>query len=98
MERRSTRVTARPGKLAQVPDDDMLVDSDYEEPHEGSSSSTRAKKRKSREDKDSKQGPPVKKVRGKRGLLKQLVEMPLDVLFEVRFFFYLERKKNNGEF
>ena len=28
--------------------------------------------------------PQAKKARGKRGLLKQLVEMPVDVLFEVR--------------
>lgn len=27
---------------------------------------------------------PAKKVRGKRGVLQQLVEMPLDLLFEVR--------------
>jgi hypothetical protein len=27
---------------------------------------------------------PAKRVRGKRGILQQLVEMPLDLLFEVR--------------
>ena len=27
--------------------------------------------------------PQAKRVRGKRGLLKQLVEMPVDILFEV---------------
>jgi hypothetical protein len=82
MERRSTRLTARPAKLAEVPDDDIEGDSEYEQPP--AESSSRGKKRKSREDKDSKLGSQVKKFRGKRGLLRQLVEMPLDVLFEVR--------------
>ena len=79
MERRSTRLTGRPN-LAEIPDDDSQADSEYEQPR-AESSSTRGKKRKSREDK---LGPQVKKFRGKRGLLRQLVEMPLDLLFEVR--------------
>lgn len=77
-ERRSTRLTARPAMLAEAPGDDMQVDSEYEQ--NLAESSSRGKKRKAREDKVS---PQVKKCRGKRGLLKQLVEMPLDVLFEV---------------
>lgn len=80
MERRSTRLTGRPQNLAESLDDDMQADSEYEQPR-AESSSTRGKKRKSREDK---LGPQVKKFRGKRGLLRQLVEMPLDLLFEVR--------------
>ncbi|KAF8810052.1 hypothetical protein BYT27DRAFT_7186905 [Phlegmacium glaucopus] len=81
MERRSTRLTARPANLAEALDDNMQVDSEYEQlPAE---SSSRGKKRKSREDKGRKVGPQVKKFRGKRGLLRQLVEMPLDVLFEI---------------
>lgn len=78
-ERRSTRLTARPAILAEALDDDMQADSEYEQLAE---SSSRGKKRKSRED-NNQVGPQVKKLRGKRGLLKQLVEMPLDVLFEV---------------
>ena len=77
-ERRSTRLTARPSMLTEAPDDDMQVDSEYEQ--NLAESSSRGKKRKSRE---SKVNPQVKKFRGKRGLLRQLVEMPLDVLFEV---------------
>ena len=77
-ERRSTRLTARPALLAEALGDDMQVDSDYEQCL--AESSSRGKKRKSREDK---MNPPLKKFRGKRGLLRQLVEMPLDVLFEV---------------
>ena len=77
-ERRSTRITARPLLLAEASGDDMQVDSEYEQsPAEPSS---RGKKRKSRE---SKVNPQVKRFWGKRGFLKQLVEMPLDVLFEV---------------
>jgi hypothetical protein len=81
MERRSTRLTARPVILADAPDDDMQVDSEYEQVAE---SSSRAKKRKFHEVKNNKVGPQAKKFRGRRGLLRQLVEMPLDVLFEVR--------------
>ena len=77
-ERRSTRITARPALLAEVLGDDMQVDSEYEQ--NLTESSSRGKKRKSREDKVN---PQLKKFRGKHGLLKQLVEMPLDVLFEV---------------
>lgn len=84
VERRSTRLTARPAMLAEAPDDDMQVDSEYEQ--NLAESSSRGKKRKSREDKVGSQ---VKKFRGKRGLLKQLVEMPLDVLFEVSVTLYL---------
>jgi len=82
MERRSTRLTARPANIAEALDDDIHVDSEYEQPL--AESCTRGKKRKFREDKGSKLGPQAKKSRGKRGLLRQLVEMPLDVLFEVR--------------
>jgi hypothetical protein len=78
MERRSTRLTVRPVILADAPDDDMHVDSQVAE------SSSRAKKRKFHEVKNNKVGPQAKKFRGRRGLLRQLVEMPLDVLFEVR--------------
>ena len=77
-ERRSTRITARPALLAEVLGDDMQVDSEYEQ--NLTESSSRGKKRKSREDKVN---PQLKKFRGKYGLLKQLVEMPIDVLFEV---------------
>ena len=80
LERRSTRLTARPAMPAEASDDYIQVDSDYEQIAE---SSSRGKKRKTREDKDSKVGPQAKRYRGKRGLLRQLVEMPLDVLFEV---------------
>ena len=84
MERRSTRLTVRLAKLPEFPDDDMqLDDSEYEEPPFAESSMC-GKKRKSHEDKNRKASSPVKKFRGKRGLLKQLVEMPLDVLFVVR--------------
>ena len=78
VERRSTRLTARPVLLAEASGDDMQVDSEYEQSL--AQSSSRAKKRKSRENKVNS---PVKRFRGKHGLLKQLVEMPLDVLFEV---------------
>ena len=77
-ERRSIRLTARPAIFTEAPDDDMQVDSEYEQNF--AESSSRGKKRKSRE---YKVNPQVKKFRGKRGLLRQLVEMPLDVLFEV---------------
>ena len=83
-ERRSTRLTVRPAMLAEALDDDMRVDSEYEQ--DLGESSSRGKKRKSREDKVSSK---VKRFRGKRGLLKQLVEMPLDVLFEVCATLYL---------
>jgi hypothetical protein len=48
----------------------------------------RGKKRKTYDNNDTKadgqpQAKKVRHVRGKRGLLKQLVEMPVDVLFEV---------------
>lgn len=90
VERRSTRFTARPAMLAEAPGGDMQVDSEYEEQNFAESSS-RGKKRKSREDKVR---PQVKRFRGKRGLLRQLVEMPLDVLFEVcanlRLFFIMD--------
>ncbi|KAF8960633.1 hypothetical protein BDZ97DRAFT_2060556 [Flammula alnicola] len=48
-----------------------------------------AKKRKTGEHRDNKEGAPPqwKRVRGKRGMLKQLVEIPLDLLFE----FYASR-------
>ena len=85
-ERRSTRITARPALLAEALGDDMQVDSDYEQ--NTTESSSRGKKRKSREDRVN---PQLKKFRGKRGLLKQLVEMPLDVLFEVCSTLYLEK-------
>jgi hypothetical protein len=78
--RRSTRLTERPAVLAETPDDDMQVDSEYDYEQTLAESSSRRKKRKSRHDTTSSQ---VKRLRGKRGLLKQLVEMPLDVLFEV---------------
>jgi hypothetical protein len=78
-ERRSTRLTARPAMLAEAPDDDMQVDSEYEQ--NLAESSSRGKKRKTREDKVSSQSKKV--FRGKRGFLRRLVEMPLDVLFEV---------------
>ena len=77
-ERRSTRLTARPALLAEALGDDMQVDSDYEQ-NLSTEPSSRGKKRKSREEKLK---PQLKKSRGKRGILKQLVEMPLDVLFE----------------
>ena len=82
VERRSTRLTAHPVMLAGVPDDDMQVDSEYENLAESSSrgKKRKAQKRKSREDKVN---PQAKKFRGQRGLLRRLVEMPLDVLFEV---------------
>lgn len=85
VERRSTRLTARPLNLAEEAEDDddmmiMRIDPDYEQALAESESSMRGKKRKSREDKVS---PQAKKSRGKRGLLRLLVEMPLDVLFEV---------------
>jgi hypothetical protein len=76
-ERSSTRLTARPALLAEALGDDMQVASEYKQ--NLAESSSRGKKRKSREDRVN---PRVKK-RGNRGLLKQLVEMPLDVLFEV---------------
>ena len=77
-ERSSTRLTARPALFAKTSGDDMQIDSEYEQSL--AESSSRGKKRKSRENKVN---PQAKKFRGKRGLLKQLVEMPLDVLFEV---------------
>ena len=83
-ERRSIRLTARPAMLSEGPGDDMQVDSEYEQ--NLAESSSRGKKRKSREDKVN---PQVKKFRGKRGLLRRLVEMPLDVLFEVCATFHL---------
>jgi hypothetical protein len=82
-ERRSTRLTARPA-LAEDIGDDMQVDSEYEQ--NLTESSSRGKKRKSRE---GKVNPRAKKLRGNRGLLKQLVEMPLDLLFEVCASLYL---------
>ena len=81
MERRSTRLITHPGHLFEALDDDIQVDSEYEQPL--TKLATRARKRKAREDKNSRVGPQVKKIRGKRGMLRQLVEMPLDVLFEV---------------
>lgn len=43
----------------------------------------RARKRKTPQDNEDKEGTkPVKRPRKKRGLLKDLVEMPLDILFE----------------
>ena len=87
-ERRSTCITARPALLTEALGDDKQVDSDYYMQNSVESSSRRGKKRKSREDKVN---PQLKKFRGKRGLLKQLVEMPLDVLFEVCSTLYLEK-------
>jgi hypothetical protein len=82
-KRRSTRLIERPVLLAEDSGDDMQVDSEYEQTQQSlAESSSRGKKRnlKSRENKVN---PQVKRFRGKRGWLKQLVEMPLDVLFEV---------------
>ena len=79
-KRRSTRLTARPVLLAEASGDDMQVDSEYEQTQQSLAELSHGKKRKSRENKVN---PQVKRFRGKRGLLKQLVEMPLDVLFEV---------------
>ena len=80
-KRRSTRLTARPVLLAEASGDDMQVDSEYEQNQQSLAElSSHGKKRKSRENKVN---PQVKRFRGKRGLLKQLVEMPLDILFEV---------------
>ena len=79
MERRSTRLSTHHGHLAEALD--IKVDSEYEQPL--TELPTRARKRKACEDKNSKVGPQAKKIRGKRGMLRQLVEMPLDVLFEV---------------
>ena len=80
-ERRSTRRTARPAPFSETSGDDMQVDSEYEQTQQSLAElSSHGKKRKSRENKVN---PQAKKFRGNRGLLKQLVEMPLDVLFEV---------------
>ena len=77
-ERHSTRPTARPAimMLSESLGDDMQVDSEFEQ--NLTESSSRGKKRKSCEDRVN---PQIKKFRGKRGLLEQLFEMPLDVLF-----------------
>jgi hypothetical protein len=64
--------------------DDMQVDSEHEQNLNLNVSSSHGKKRTSgNSESEGKVNPQVKKIRGKRGLLKQLVEMPLDVLFEV---------------
>ena len=83
-ERHSTRPTARPAMLSESLGDDLQVDSEFEQ--NLTESSSRGKKRKSREDRVN---PQLKKFRGKRGLLEQLFEMPLDVLFEVSSTHYL---------
>ena len=83
-ERHSTRPTARPAMLSGSLGDDLQVDSEFEQ--NLTESSSRGKKRKSREDRVN---PQLKKFRGKRGLLEQLFEMPLDVLFEVSSTHYL---------
>ena len=83
-ERHSTRPTARPAMLSESLGDDLQVDSEFEQ--NLTESSSRGKKRKSRDDRVN---PQLKKFRGKRGLLEQLFEMPLDVLFEVSSTHYL---------
>jgi hypothetical protein len=61
-------------------DDEEFVDDEMEV----AKKSPRGKKRKYDSKGPKADGrPQAKKVRGKRGLLKQLVEMPVDVLFEV---------------
>ncbi|KDR81922.1 hypothetical protein GALMADRAFT_240234 [Galerina marginata CBS 339.88] len=83
MQRRSTRLPNQPQKnLAEEdfePDNDIL---ELENDDIPLSKKTRGKKRKAKDEKADGQ-PQTKKVRGTRGILKQLVEMPLDVLFEI---------------
>lgn len=86
MARRSERVKAEhesPGW--QSPPEDVLdpADEDFEV------RKPQRKKKKSTETPISAQGPSAgRKVRGKQGLLKELPEMPLDILFEVLVMFY----------
>lgn len=64
-------------------DDSEFVDDDSEV--EVAEKKPQGKKRKTYETKPDRQhqAKKARTVRGKRGLLKQLVEMPVDVLFEV---------------
>ena len=87
MSRRSNRVKDAPPKLLEEPASDLEVSTD-EDAGETVASATkpRGKKRKAAAEPDNgsiSSTQQRKKVRGKRGILKDLVEMPMDVLFEV---------------
>jgi len=88
MTRRSSLKSApRAISIDPLSDDSEFVDNEVEVA-EKNPRATRGKKRKTYDNKDTKadgqpQAKKVRSVRGKRGLLKQLVEMPVDVLFEV---------------
>ncbi|KAF8965436.1 hypothetical protein BDZ97DRAFT_2074722 [Flammula alnicola] len=88
MERRTTRTKksgVNPlGETAELSENEVHDSTPKDEP-EFTEKKPRPKKRKTGENKDNKEGAPPqwKRVRGKRGMLKQLVEMPLDLLFEI---------------
>ncbi|KAF9534656.1 hypothetical protein CPB83DRAFT_842691 [Crepidotus variabilis] len=88
MERRSARLRDAPVKIVQYRDneDDDAADMDVDAQLVATSSKTPAKskgkKRKLSEEPNTAHAP-SKKLRGKRGILKDLVEMPMDILFEI---------------
>ncbi|KAF8162809.1 hypothetical protein B0H34DRAFT_295051 [Crassisporium funariophilum] len=88
MERRSTRLKSQTHTASR--EDEEASGSDYEMLEdapvlEKKKPQRKVQKRKKTEDTESNTDgkPPVKKVRGKRGMLKELFEMPLDILFEI---------------
>ncbi|KAF9473295.1 hypothetical protein BDN70DRAFT_925244 [Pholiota conissans] len=75
--RRSKRVAGIEKPVVMVEDEDVSGNAVGE---------TSKKKRKTREEKDvdwAEGAKPAKRVKGKRGLLKMLLEMPMDILFEI---------------
>ena len=87
MQRRSARLPQHPPKsLAEddfVPEEEPIEDgTDEGDQNEVAVAKPKRKKRKT--DTGTAEGQPQpKKPRGKRGLLQKVVEMPLDLLFEV---------------
>ncbi|KIM49552.1 hypothetical protein M413DRAFT_438740 [Hebeloma cylindrosporum] len=87
MTRRTRVLKSAPQAMSvDLPSDDGdFNDSEFDEEMEVAAKKPRGKKRKTSGNNDV--GPPQAKkarhVRGKRGILKQLVEMPFDVLFEI---------------
>lgn len=92
-ERKSTRLANRP---TQAPKATVTVSDDYESEFSSSSDSEvyedevvvakrkgAGSKRKSKAGSSMKQ-PASKKARGMKGLLKDVVDMPLDIVYEVR--------------
>lgn len=82
MQRRSAQVSGRKWIETSDYETEAEVHSrDDKETVQATPKKSRRKKRKTLEDRDA--AHPVRKAKKKRGILRQLVEMPIDVLFEV---------------